>query len=76
MSEERKLALEEGEEAIIVRPRKINMRCPKCKEGFMKFSGPVLTSDPAQYGHICNRYTCKHKGFYYKSYPYIDYIEF
>lgn len=34
--------------------------CPKCKTGFMVWSGSVLYIQPALYPHTCNNEDCKY----------------
>lgn len=52
---------------------KVDFRCPKCGNGFLRPTGTVLTSNPPQYPHKCNNNDCDYGETFNKAYPYIDY---
>lgn len=50
---------------------KVCYECDYCKSGWMIFDGMVLTSNPPQYPHTCEK--CDHKKIFMKHYPYTDF---
>jgi hypothetical protein len=53
---------------------KVDYRCPKCGNGFLRPTGRVLTSYPPQYPHKCNNPECDYgETFMDKTYPFINY---
>lgn len=59
------------EEKKEVKTFKVDYKCPKCKRGYLRHNGLVLTSYPAQYPHNCNNKDCDYdETFLDKTYPY------
>ncbi|MFW6311365.1 MAG: hypothetical protein ACOC1K_03930 [Nanoarchaeota archaeon] len=52
-----------------VQSQQVDERCPVCKEGWMRPTGVVLTTQPPQYPHKCNK--CNYEQTYQVRYPYI-----
>ena len=64
------------ETRIDVKMVKVDFECPKCKNGFLRHTGAVLTTYPPMYPHHCNNPECDYgETFTDKSYPYIDHEE-
>lgn len=62
------------EEVKDVKTFQIDFKCPLCKEGYLRPTGIVLASYPAQYPHICNRESgCGYTQTFNKTYPHIEY---
>ena len=55
---------------IEVKTFKVILECDECKDGIMIYNGIVLTSNPPQFPHICNKCGEK-KNIRGKKYPYI-----
>jgi hypothetical protein len=62
------------EKTTAVTTVRVDFKCPKCEEGFLRPNGRVLTSNPLQYPHICNNMNCDYNETFNKIYPYIDYV--
>ena len=56
-----------------VKPIKVDYKCPKCDNGYLRTYGTVLTSYPPQYPHKCNNLKCDYVQNFSITYPYIDY---
>jgi len=62
------------EEKTELKTIEVNFRCPKCEKGYLKHTGMVLTSYPAQYPHVCDNKECDYKEtFRGLKYPHIEY---
>lgn len=55
-----------------VRTLQVDYECPVCKSGMLRPNGQVFSSNPLQYGHVCN--VCDYTQTFTVTYPYIDYI--
>jgi hypothetical protein len=51
----------------------IDFQCPICNKGFLRPTGTVLTTYPAQYPHKCNNLLCDYMETFYKTYPFTMY---
>lgn len=51
----------------------VDFKCPKCKKGYLRPMGNVLTTNPPIYPHRCNNPQCDYKKEFKFTYPYIDY---
>jgi hypothetical protein len=51
----------------------IDERCPVCRNGWMRPTGIVLTTEPPQYPHKCH--SCGYEQTYPIRYPYTVYSE-
>ncbi len=51
----------------------VDYNCDECQIGKMRFDGIVLTSNPPQYPHQCNK--CGHAQTFFEHYPHIEYVE-
>ena len=59
-----------------VKPIRIDYLCPRCKTGYLRPSGTVLTTYPPMYPHTCNNEECDYgETFTDKSYPYLIWEE-
>jgi len=48
----------------------IDFQCPKCKEGYLRPTGQVFTTNPPMIPHMCNKIGCDYgETFRDKSYP-------
>jgi len=54
-----------------VKTYEVDYRCPRCSEGFLRHAGPILTSYPPQYPHICNNPDCDYHETFNRNYPYL-----
>ena len=52
-----------------VKPVRVDMICPYCRNGRMRPNGKALMTAPPQYSHQCN--VCAYVEAYRVSYPYI-----
>lgn len=57
-------------EAYEMRRVQYDMQCDECKQGYMRPTGMMLTSNPAQYPHRCNK--CDHHKNYLVQYPHTE----
>lgn len=61
--------MEEIKEVKMVR---VDYKCPKCDNGYLRPTGTCLTSSPPIYPHKCTH--CEYsENFKNKTYPYVDY---
>jgi hypothetical protein len=51
----------------------IDYGCDKCGEGFMRYTGVMLSSYPPLYQHRCNK--CGYGTDYRETYPHIEHRE-
>lgn len=51
--------------------KKIDMKCSKCKEGFMRHTVLKLITRPILFPHKCNK--CGFEESYKEIYPYVEY---
>ena len=51
----------------------VDYECPKCKKGYLRPMGNVLTTNPLIYPHKCNNPKCSYREDFKHTYPYIDY---
>ncbi len=60
------------EEIKEVKTVKVDYKCPKCEQGYLRPTGQCYTTNPPQYPHICIH--CAYgETFMGKTYPYVDY---
>ena len=52
---------------------KVAMKCPKCNEGEMEYTGITFSTNQPKYQHLCPM--CGYKESYTKSYPNVEYEE-
>ena len=57
------------EERTELKMHQVDFKCPKCETGYLKFGGPVLTSNPPQYPHVCDNPDCDYTEIFDKTYP-------
>lgn len=51
----------------------VDFKCPKCKDGFLRPTGTILTSNPPVIPHLCNLDGCNYGENFNRSYPRIEY---
>lgn len=59
-----------------VKPVQVDYKCPKCKQGYLRPTGTVLSTYPARFPHKCNNFYCDYmETFSDKQYPYLEYVD-
>lgn len=54
---------------------KVDFKCPKCNNGYLRPNGRCLTAYPPKFTHNCNNSGCDYsETFSNRQYPYYDYI--
>lgn len=51
----------------------VDYQCPKCKKGYLRPMGNVLTTNPPIHPHKCNNPQCDFREDFKFTYPYVDY---
>jgi len=60
------------EEIKEVKTVKVDYKCPKCEQGYLRPTGICYPMNPPLYPHKCTH--CEHgETFSNKTYPYVDY---
>lgn len=52
-----------------VKVKQVDEKCPVCQNGWMRPTGIVLTSNPPQFPHKCQK--CGYEQIYSVRYPYV-----
>jgi len=49
----------------------VDYLCDKCNEGYMRWGGMTLTTNPPWYPHVCDK--CDHQENMRETYPHMEY---
>ena len=59
-----------------VKTVQVDYKCPKCNNGYLRPTGIVYSTYPAQFPHRCNNKNCDYgETFTDKQYPYMDFVD-
>ena len=59
------------EEKIEVKAFKVDFKCPKCNEGYLRPTGQRYLTNPPKYPHLCNKVGCGYAEIFLGTYPHI-----